>query len=357
MESKVQSFKVIREIGKVSPDGYFLYSLVSNKFIYSNNAFAKILGIPKENIENDSYDAVMSAFAGVDPDYLKAQIDQLLLKSKVTNVEIQMKNGTDKYISCDAYLLKNRNVVAGIIKDISRSRQHLNYIVEFGARKDAILDMVAHNLSGPLNLTTNLLNIVDEVAKSQKYKKIDNQTRLIRENTQKCIEVINSFLKQEHLVSERIFVKKTQFDVIERIEIVISLLKEFVGDRQLKVLSPVKELMVTSDDVKFFQIIHNLLSNALKFTPAKGKIVVEVKQFRNTFAIAVTDNGIGIPDFLHPHLFKKNTPASREGLRGEKSIGVGLYIVKELTQLLGGSISFESEENKGASFTVELPIA
>jgi two-component system sensor histidine kinase VicK len=356
-ESKVISLKIFKSIGRVSPDGYFVYSLPKNKFLYANKALSKILGIPPRNIENDSYESVMSAFAGSEFDYLTAHVDQLLLKSKINNVEIRLKsNGSEKYISCDAYVLKDQNLIAGMVKDITGPKQYANYTVEFGARKDAILDMVAHNLSGPLNLTTNLLNVIDEVTKREQYKKISSQTRLIRENTSKCIEVINSFLIKEHLVSERIFVKKTRFDAIAKIQIVISNLKEFVGDRQLRLLTPVDELMVTGDDVKFFQIVHNLLSNALKFTPAKGKIAIEVKELKNNFSVTVTDNGIGIPEYLHPHLFKKNTPASREGLRGEKSIGIGLYIVKELTALMGGSISFESEENKGASFRVELPL-
>jgi two-component system sensor histidine kinase VicK len=74
-----------------------------------------------------------------------------------------------------------------------------------------------------------------------------------------------------------------------------------------------------------------------------------------TFTLIVKDDGIGIPDHLQPLVFKKYTPAGRQGLQGEKSIGVGLSIVKNLVSLMKGSIRFESKENKGATFFVTLP--
>lgn len=81
----------------------------------------------------------------------------------------------------------------------------------------------------------------------------------------------------------------------------------------------------------------------------------EVADQLSSLNISVSDNEIGIPEYLHPHLFKKNTPAGRPGLRGEKSIRMGLYIVKKLVNLMNGSISFDSEENKGSTFMVEFP--
>ena len=73
------------------------------------------------------------------------------------------------------------------------------------------------------------------------------------------------------------------------------------------------------------------------------------------FSVSVKDNGIGVHEYLRPYLFKKNTPAGRPGLRGDKSTGMGLYIVKKLVDLMNGSISFESEQNEGSIFAVQFP--
>lgn len=355
MKSEKYSTDLIEVIGELSGDGIFIYNLADQKFKYCNEAFSGLLEISREDIIHQSHQSVKT-FLKEDDTYMLTHFEELKVTSKLHNVEVRLKSQTgDKFISCDIYLVRDQHLVIGIVKDITTLKEHANYIIEFGARKDVILDMVAHNLSGPLNLTADLLNLIDQLNKSVQYKKIDSHTRLIRENTQQCIEIINSFLKEEHLESEHVFVRKNRFDVIAKIKIVMLRLKAFNTDKRLDLVSNTRELIMSGDDVKFFQVIHNLLSNAVKFTPSGGVISVDVQDKGKSFTIVVKDNGIGIPEYLQSHIFKKNTPASREGLRGEKSIGIGLYIVKELVELMKGKISFESGENRGTSFLVELP--
>ena len=94
---------------------------------------------------------------------------------------------------------------------------------------------------------------------------------------------------------------------------------------------------------------------ALKFTPANGLIEVTVRQDKQKVKITVQDDGIGIPEALQPHIFQKESKAARPGLRGEVSNGIGLYVVKKLTDLMKGKIWFESKENHGTRFILELP--
>jgi two-component system, OmpR family, sensor histidine kinase VicK len=353
---KIENYRAsIKELGRVSPDGLFLYNLSENSFSYSNKKFRRMLGISTD-IVNPSCREVIALFEDSEKKMLYSQFKKLTSKSHISNLDIRLKTGaSNKYLQLDAYMLREGNVILGILKDITKIKTHFNYVVEFGARKDAILDMVAHNLSGPLNLTNNLLNLIDQVNNSVQYRKINHHSRLIRENTQRCIKIINAFLKEEHLASERIFAHETRFDAIAKIKIVIAGTRPFVEDKTIIFKSDLPELMVTGDDVKFFQVIQNLLSNACKFTQPEGKIWIKVKDNKTTFLLTVKDNGIGIPEYLQMHIFDRNTLAAREGLRGEKSIGMGLYIVQELVELMRGKISFKSVENKGSEFTVELP--
>lgn len=242
-----------------------------------------------------------------------------------------------------------------MVKDVSNSKQHQNYLSDFGARKDTILDMVSHNLSGPLNLTNNLLDRIDQVTQEHQFKRLSMPVRLIRENNQHCIELINSFLKEEHYASPGISVESKRYDILAKINVIIERYRQFAPEKRIKVESDARQLFVTGDDVKFFQVVNNLISNSVKFTDTKGKITVTVNTTVDTFSITVKDDGIGIPEYLQPLIFKKNTPAGRPGLRGEKSIGMGLHIVKKLVELMGGTITYESEENKGAKFSVQFP--
>jgi two-component system sensor histidine kinase VicK len=354
MKSERYAARAIKDIGKLSDDGVFVYNLFQEKLAYCNKALTNIFEVSKSEIIDKPFLALKDHFKD-DEEFLQNRLDDLVSKSKIMNIELRLNATKDKFISCDAYFIKDKRVIIGFVKDVTNSRQHVDYMSEFGAKKDAILDMVSRNLSEPLNLTNNLVNMVDQLASGLQQKKIRNYTMLIRENTQQCIEIINSFLREEHLESKNVFVKPTRFDAIAKIKIVIERLKDFSPDQDIRLISDVEELYVTGDDVKYFQVVHNLLTNAIKFTPSKGTIAVEVIVHEATFSVSITDNGIGIPDYLKSYIFNKNTPAGRTGLKGERSIGMGLYVVKKLIDLMKGNVSFKSEENKGTSFLIELP--
>ena len=109
------------------------------------------------------------------------------------------------------------------------------------------------------------------------------------------------------------------------------------------------------DSMKFMQIINNLVSNAIKFTHDNGIIKVHLEKLEKSVLLSVYDNGIGIPKSIQPILFDKYTNAGRKGIDGEQSIGLGLWIVKSVTQAHGGRVWFETKERKGTKFFVEIP--
>ncbi len=107
----------------------------------------------------------------------------------------------------------------------------------------------------------------------------------------------------------------------------------------------------------FERAINNLLHNALKFTPAKGKISVRLNtcNCHKFVDIVVEDAGIGIPPSLQPYVFDKFTRAGRKGVGGEESNGLGMYITKSIVENHGGCIWFDTIENEGTVFTVRIP--
>ena len=109
------------------------------------------------------------------------------------------------------------------------------------------------------------------------------------------------------------------------------------------------------DEDKFMQVINNLISNSLKFTPKNGNIDVYLTESKKQVLITVADNGIGIPKKYHATLFEKFTNARRNGLNGEQSTGLGMSIIKTIIEWHKGKIWFDSEENKGTTFYIELP--
>jgi signal transduction histidine kinase len=113
---------------------------------------------------------------------------------------------------------------------------------------------------------------------------------------------------------------------------------------------------LTTDRAKLRQVIDNLIANAIKFTP-KGKVKISFRYFpeREQFECTVEDNGIGIPAEMLPFIFDKFRQGDSSDKRSYDGIGLGLYIAKEFTRLLGGDINVQSVPERGTTFTVKLP--
>lgn len=353
MDATKLSPQILRAIGSVSTEGVFIYDLSSHALAYANEGLHKVMRRANGSLQGKSAPALRQCLKD-DDEIISFRIKQLTEQKTLVNTEFRVNTQADVFVVCDAYLLEEQGIVVGFVKDVTKAKEHANFISEFGARKDLILDMVAHNLSGPLNLTNNILNVIDQANVSHN-KTIDSHTRLIRENTQHCIEIINSFLNEEHMESKKVFVKPNPFDVLEKIHSIVSNARDFHPEKTMELICATKTFPVVGDDVKFFQVIHNLISNAIKYTASNGKITVTVTDMDDSFSVVVKDDGIGIPEHLKPYLFEKNTRAAREGLRGEKSTGFGLYIVKKLVELMRGVVTAESVENEGSVFRVILP--
>lgn len=349
-------FEDIRLLGSLSKDGVFIYDILSEKFVYLNDVLPRVFEIKKADLVQQP-SLVFPLIGSEDAYYLRHRYTQLLLDKCLTNNEfrLQFADGRMLHLSLDAYLIAEHSVIIGFVKDQTQEKEHEDYIINYGAKKDTLLDMITHNLSGPLQLTQNILRWMQQTYKHDVPPEIHAQLQLIKNNTQECLDIVNDFLQEEHIESERIFVKKTRFDLLERIYNTLEKIIALNKDRKFRIITDLENLNITTDSVKFFQIVHNLVSNSIKFTPENGEIDIMVEETDKTFIVRVRDNGIGIPVRLHESLFERHTPAQRYGLNKEESKGMGLSIVKSLTKLLEGNVSFESEENKGSVFSVELP--
>jgi CheY-like chemotaxis protein len=113
-----------------------------------------------------------------------------------------------------------------------------------------------------------------------------------------------------------------------------------------------------ADARKVKQVVVNLLSNAVKFTPAGGRIAVDVELSNGTVQVAIADTGAGIPPAFVPHVFERFRQADSATTRSAGGLGLGLFIARQLVEAQGGTIQAASEGmDRGATFTVALPAA
>ena len=175
------------------------------------------------------------------------------------------------------------------------------------------------------------------------------------------MQLIQDFMKQEFLESINIELIKRRVDLVQTIRESIEeyqLTEEKTG-KTFRFRTSSEPIYMYLDDYKFMQAINNLISNAIKFTPDGGEIVVDVedkeKEKEKAVLITIADTGIGIPEKYHATLFEKFTRARRTGIKGEPSVGLGMSIVKTIVEWHQGKIWFQSQENKGTTFYLEVP--
>ena len=349
------------QISQSSNKVWFCYNLNSGKFDYLSQALSAIWQMERE-IVLENPEKLADFIFNDDLDAVALRFDKIC-KGTPSEIEfsLQLPDKTEKQVRVDAYPLKDEfgtiTAVAGFAEDITERVQYLDYLLEFGRKKNNVLQIVAHDLQGPLAIVKSVTALLDMDHAEHNYTELSNYITIIKKAYDDCNKLIKEVLLDEHLQSTSTPVKKQRFDAVEKIRQCVD---TYVQSKMIKchmqVTSPEDKIMVELDEIKFTQVINNLITNSIKFTPSEGEIIITVIQEGASILVKHTDTGIGIPEDLQPHLFERNNKTARRGLNGEEPNGVGLSIVKELVEIQGGKISFESEENKGTTFYVTLPV-
>lgn len=238
---------------------------------------------------------------------------------------------------------------------LARERQKREELERANRAKDRFIAVLSHDLRAPLNAIlgwTQLLRreVLDQSARSRAYETIERNAR-----TQ--ANLIEELLDISRMAEDRIQLALAPVDVGALAQRVVEGLMPRAAEGGVALSFAVEpELVVIGDAQRLEQVLMNLLSNALKYTPPEGSVAVEAKRDGSHVRLVVRDTGKGIGPDLIGHVFEmytqeRNYAAARSGL------GLGLYIVKRLVELQDGKVTVESDgEDRGASFTVLFPL-
>jgi len=224
-------------------------------------------------------------------------------------------------------------------------------------QKDEFLGMVSHELRTPLNAVfgwTRLMqeNLLSEAERAQAVESImrsaEAQARLI-EDVLDITRIINHKLSLDRGVWNLWQIVTEAMDAVR--------LSADAKGVAINGLVEAHDLLVHADRVRLEQVVLNLLTNAVKFTPRGGEIRVRVRRQGGSAALEVADNGQGIVTELLPHVFERFRQGDSSTTRRYGGLGLGLAIARQLVMMHGGAIEVESEgTGKGTRFTVLLPI-
>lgn len=255
----------------------------------------------------------------------------------------------------------DKGVITNILRNNLKELEAKNKIIaEQIAFKEQMLANVNHELRTPLNAIIGMCSLLQQTVLDNRQQEY---TDIIKRSSESLLIIINDFLTLSSIKADKIDLQIRPFSIKE---IFNDLHNIFAAKTQQKGI----ELRLTTafnlpdyfmgDATRIYQILQNLLTNAIKFTQ-KGFVLMNVtikKDLGNLKLVEfiIEDTGIGIPKAKQETIFESFTQAHRAGNKDYMGTGLGLNIVKNLVELMDGEIFLESEENKGTKFTFTLPL-
>jgi PAS domain S-box-containing protein len=244
----------------------------------------------------------------------------------------------------------------GAFVDVTRLKQAEAAMREADRRKDEFLALLSHELRNPLApilTAAELMQLRGDVATPREREVIIRQAHHL-------VRLVDDLLDVSRVARGKVTLAKRRLElaavVFKAVESTAALLEHRRHDLDLSV--PPEGLAVDGDEVRLTQVVSNLLTNAARYTPPGGHIALTAARDGGEVVLAVQDNGTGIDSTLLPHVFDMFVQGPRGADRSQGGLGLGLSLVRTLTELHGGTVTAQSEgPGHGSTFTVRLPAA
>lgn len=236
---------------------------------------------------------------------------------------------------------------------------------ELDAVKTRLYTNITHEFRTPLTIISGM---ADEIKEHPLEWLIDG-TEMIKRNSRQLLHLVNQMLDLRKLETGKMTVDMVNGNVLPFLKYLFESFHSLASSKgiELRFVTSLPDLTMDYDAEKLQKIVSNLLSNALKFTPAGGQVELklEIEQLEvdgklyppvPQLLISVSDTGIGIPQEKIPFIFDHFYQVDDTHSRPSEGTGIGLALTQELVKLLGGTISLESQKEKGSTFKVMLPL-
>ena len=245
-----------------------------------------------------------------------------------------------------------------VSRDVTDQNRMEAALREADRRKDEFLAMLAHELRNPLSA----INSAAELARQPRLTEEDRQwsEEVIRRQVQHLSRLIDDLLDISRITRGKVELRRESLDAGAIIGQAVDAVRPLIAERghRLELSIIPRPLPIVGDATRIEQIIVNLLTNAAKYTEAGGNIWLTAEQVGTEVIIKVRDTGMGIPPEKIPEMFELFAQGDRSLARSEGGLGIGLTLVKRLTELHGGTVTAHSEgPGKGSEFVVRLPLA
>ncbi|KAA3601505.1 MAG: hypothetical protein DWQ06_07750 [Calditrichaeota bacterium] len=245
-----------------------------------------------------------------------------------------------------------------LLKANDTIQEQFQKVQKLNKAQEEILGIVAHDLRNPITAISWTCELIEDDFEEEMGEEGKEYVQMIQGSCDSMNFLINDLLEVAKLESDDYALEVQPENICVLIREAIERLAEKFDDKSIHLSLELgeEEIIVMAHRERIWQLVSNLITNAVKFTENGGTIIVSTELKDDKVLIKFSDNGIGIPPEKIPILFDKFTKASRKGTKGESSTGLGMSITKRLVELHFGKIWVESEVGKGTDFFVEFPL-
>ncbi|WP_084412772.1 ATP-binding protein [Fulvimarina manganoxydans] len=325
------------------------------RFVVANPATARLVGVEEVS------DLIGKTDFDFHPEDLaqryRADEVSLLGSREATRLEqpALLENGRPGWLATlKAPLIDDQGRVAGLIthnRDITEERANAEVKNEF-------LSVVSHELRTPLTSIKGSLGLLS----SERFGPIDpkaaNLLQIAQVNSDRLLRLVNDLLDMETIDRGKLKVVIQPTRLEDAVRQAVAEVKGYLVEKgvTITVENTCKGAVVAVDPDRFQQVLGNLLSNAMKFSPAQSVVTIRLADLDGTARMSVVDHGPGIPKDFQSRLFKKFEQAASGPKRKSGGTGLGLSITKSIVEAMNGRITFETADGQGTTFHVDLPL-
>jgi PAS domain S-box-containing protein len=304
------------------------------------------------------------------PERAETGIKLVLAEGKVTDYELtaRARDGRETIVSYNATTFHDRDRklqgVFAVARDVTERSRLANQMQNQSAelsdlhrRKDEFLAMLSHELRSPLAPIANAVQMLRLQKDTESL--VQRQSRAIIERQMAHLQqLLDDLLDVSRITTGMVQLRQIPVTVSEIIEGATETVRPMIEQRrqEFTVSVPYEPIWLHADAARLEQVIVNLLTNAAKYTDEAGQIWLTVEAEGPECVVRIRDNGVGITKKLLPCIFDLFTQADRSLDRSQGGLGIGLALVKRLTELHGGRVEVQSKLKKGSEFIVRLPI-
>lgn len=297
-------------------------------------------------------------------DYSSSDLPIIMLsvESEIQTIVSALRLGANDYIQKPTSLeiLTARVMTQLELKRLHElNRQHIRQLEALDAMKEKFLQIAAHDLKNPLNV----LNIGLEILSDPNSRDPDdpgnrNVLASMRQASQTMESIIDDFLELRAMQEGKIALEVQPLSLTDLVWQSMAQFEAYAEGKQVTLCTELDWNLptVTADPNRLAQVLTNLISNAIKFSPKGASVIVRAQRSGGCLRIEVEDNGPGIPAGEIPILFQEFTRLSNRPTGKEHSSGVGLAIARHIVELHRGQIGVDSEVGQGSTFWFELPL-